>query len=202
MADADDLKALKDTIAADAPQLAKLLDGSNFDVAVGALGKTLLGDAEAPLADVVAEAKKGDKLRIAAAEQEAQLRLRQSGGTSLADLTALLQAQTAQEKAGYQDTEDARQMQIKTHDSTTKWLAYIVTAAFFALIAILMLFPLKDPDPGVKDLLFTLLGVVATGWASIVGFYFGSSAGSAQKSQAIQAMLQRKDQDRSAGSGR
>jgi hypothetical protein len=48
---------------------------------------------------------------------------------------------------------------------------------------------MPNVDGGVKDLLFTLLGVVATGWANIIGFCFGSSVGSAQKSQTISSAL-------------
>jgi len=68
-------------------------------------------------------------------------------------------------------------------------LAYVVTAAFFALIVLLMFVHIDSADSGVKDLLFALLGVIATGWANIIGFYFGSSAGSAQKSQTISSVL-------------
>jgi hypothetical protein len=77
------------------------------------------------------------------------------------------------------------------HDSTNQVLAYFVTGAFFALIVLLMFSTKVIPkdDAGVKDLLFTLLGVVATGWANIIGFYFGSSVGSAQKSQTIRSVL-------------
>ena len=79
------------------------------------------------------------------------------------------------------------------HDSTNQVLAYFVTGAFFALIVLLMfsteIMPKATTDAGVKDLLFTLLGVVATGWANIIGFYFGSSVGSAQKSQTIRSVL-------------
>jgi len=198
MPDADALKALKSAIASDAPQLVKLLDGPNADIAISALGKTLLDDSQASLAQVTAAAQQGDKLKIAAAEQEAQMRLRQGSGPSLADLTALVKAETEEEKTANENTENARQMQIKTHDSTTKWLAYIVTVAFFALIATLMFRRFDNTDAGLRDLLFTMLGVVATGWANIIGFYFGSSAGSAQKSQAMQALLQRQ-QGRAAG---
>jgi hypothetical protein len=82
-------------------------------------------------------------------------------------------------------------------DLTNQVLAYLVTVAFFALIVLLMfssaIMPKAAIDGGVRDLLFTLLGVVATGWANIIGFYFGSSAGSAQKSQTISSALLRRN---------
>ncbi len=181
----DLLKVLKAAIVNDAPGLAPLLDGPNAAVAISALGKALLGDAEASLAEVTAEAQKGDKLKIVAAEQEVQLRLRQNDAGSLDALAATLE----EDKAHLADTQSAREMQIKTHDSTNRWLAFTVSAAFFLIIASLIWWPPKDT--GFKDILYTLLGVVATGWANIIGFYFGSSAGSAQKSQTIDAALAR-----------
>jgi hypothetical protein len=197
MADPD-ISSLKSLIAADAPQLAALLDGPNAPVAVGALGKALLGDAQASLADVAAAAKQADKLQISAAEQEAQLRLRQSDGRSLADLAAAIQAKAALDKVSADDRANARARQIALHDQTNMGLVYGVTALFFILILLLILAPLLKldiEDGGLKDLLFTLLGVVATGWANIIGYYFGSSAGSAQKSQTINAALLEGTQD-------
>jgi hypothetical protein len=88
-------------------------------------------------------------------------------------------------------SQNALHSQITVNDSTNRVLAYLVTGAFFGLIVLLMLSSVVMPnvDGGVKDLLFTLLGVVATGWANIIGFYFGSSVGSAQKSQTISSAL-------------
>jgi hypothetical protein len=186
----DALRALKTSIQTDAPQLAALLDGPNAAVAVASLGKTLLGDAEATLAEVVTAAQSADKLKVAGAEQDAQLRLRQSDGVSLADLTALYQAETQRQQAAFQDVENARVMQQATRDHTNQYLAYAVTAIFFTLIVLLIFSSrLATIDDDVKNLLFTLLGVVATGWANIVGFYFGSSSGSAAKSETITRAL-------------
>ena len=180
----DLIKRLSELISNDAPGLAAILNGSNAPLAISALGKALLGDSEASLEAVTAEAQRGDKLKIVAAEQEAQLRLRQSDARPLDALGA-----GAQEvKAVYADTQAARQRQIDSHDWTNRWLAFMVSGAFFSLIVLLIFGP-DTSSRGTRDLLFTLLGVVATGWANIVGFYFGSSAGSMQKSQTIDAVL-------------
>jgi hypothetical protein len=198
-----DVKAIQDAIQADAPKLAALLDSTNASIALSTLGKALLGDAEAPAVQIAAIIASADKLKIQAAEQEAQLRLRQNDGGSLDDLVALAREQTLQEKNRLDDTERARQKQVESHDSTNKYLAYWVSIAFFILLLALIALNLFPPgmrdgngkpivlDSPYKEILFTLLGVVATGWANIIGFYFGTSAGSAQKSQTINAALLR-----------
>lgn len=96
------------------------------------------------------------------------------------------------------NTIDARKRQIELHDTTNKWLAYLVSAAFFVLILLVIVWPSPAEGPA-KDILFTLLGVVATGWANIIGFYFGSSAGSQQKSFALSAALNRSIQQGGSG---
>lgn len=87
------------------------------------------------------------------------------------------------------DPISARQRQIALHDETNKWLAYSVTGGFFLMIALLFIPGLGKVDDGVRNLLFTLLGVVGTGWATIISYYFGSSMGSNQKSQTLDALL-------------
>lgn len=57
----------------------------------------------------------------------------------------------------------------------------------------------RQPGPAsagspARDLVFTLLGVIATGWATIIGYYYGSSSGSAQKTLALaQAATQKNE---------
>jgi hypothetical protein len=184
--DEDRIKQLNDLISNDAPGLAAILLGPNAPIAISALGKALLGDSEASLEAVTDKAQSADKVKILAAEQEAQLRLRQSDAGPLDSLTPHVQ----EIRQAYADTQAARQRQIDSHDWTNRWLAFIVSGAFFGLIVILIFGP-DTSSRGTRDLLFTLLGVVATGWANIVGFYFGSSAGSLQKSQTIDAVLSR-----------
>ena len=81
-----------------------------------------------------------------------------------------------------------RQNRIDVNTATA--LAFITTILFFTIIFIILFHGVgpntaqTGPTPE-RDLLFTLLGVVATGWATIVGYYYGSSSGSAQKSLAL-----------------
>ena len=203
--DPQQVQKLKTLIAADAPILAKLLDGPQAPVALSLLGKTLVNDAEAPLGDILATAEANTSdvhLKIAAAEQQGQMRLRQSqekSDVSLAQLDpvvakTLLEESTKQQQAVLDDVEKARQRSIDTHDTTNKTLAYIVTLLFFVLIFTLI-FGGRNLVPndgnGARDILFTLMGVVATGWTAIISFYFGSSSGSMQKSLTLDAIAQK-----------
>lgn len=89
------------------------------------------------------------------------------------------------------DLTDARARQISLHDTTNRALAFLVTG-MFAVVLLALIFCGSWIERGSRDILFTLLGVLGTGWANIIGFYFGSSAGSQQKSQAISAALTQK----------
>jgi hypothetical protein len=67
--------------------------------------------------------------------------------------------------------------------TTATALAYITTFGFFALIFLLIYFPNTSQSP-YKDILLTMMGIVGTAWAGIIGFYFGSSVGSQRQLQA------------------
>jgi len=203
------LKDLQTATATAAPMLARVLGTPNTLIAVSALGKSLLGDAQATLADIVKAAKSkdaGTSLQIVQAEQDTQLRLGQSlPNTTLADLdrpgaAGQLAGTVITGKTIYtDDSAITRQRQVKLHDETNKYLAFVITIIFFALLILLMLYGNRiDNTPAgadIKDLLFTLFGVVATVWASIIGFYFGSSSGSQQKSQILSTVLLQKMSD-------
>jgi len=134
-----------------------------------------------------------DNVKVAAAEKDVEQALRQSKATSLGDASDSSPNSNGRAGLGVKGIENGLQRQIIAHDFTNQVLAYLVTIAFFALIVLIIfsskIIPQDPNNTGVKDLLFTLLGVVATGWANIIGFYFGSSAGSAQKSQTISSAL-------------
>ena len=77
-----------------------------------------------------------------------------------------------------QDTASARSMETATKDWTPKVLAIGVSAGFFGLLAFMAC---HEVPPTSKDLLNIMTGALGTAWATIIAFYFGSSAGSEAK---------------------
>lgn len=80
------------------------------------------------------------------------------------------------------DIANARAREISIKDRIPGVLAYSMTGGFFFLLALLVFKPIPVSN---QDLLYVLLGALATSQAAIVGYYFGSSAGSAQKSDML-----------------
>ncbi len=87
---------------------------------------------------------------------------------------------TAEEKY-FEDTKSAREM-YKTDSSIQKILALLFTVSFFAFM-VFLLFMLKDAalPPAQENLIFTMFGALSGIMVTIIGFYFGSSKGSADK---------------------
>ena len=57
-------------------------------------------------------------------------------------------------------------------------LAFIITLGYFGAMAALMLMPIPQDS---HEVLLVMLGTLGTAWGGIIGYFFGSSAGSAQK---------------------
>jgi hypothetical protein len=124
--------------------------------------------------------------------------------------------------------ETSRLRQIAAHNWTATALAFITTIGFFFLIAALLLVTWAgsgSPAPAgaptnpaattaaagtlgaltegpFHNLLNTLVGIVGTGWATIIGYYFGSSTGSRQKTETLsQVALRPADSEHTAANG-
>lgn len=82
------------------------------------------------------------------------------------------------------DRANARDREVKTKDWTPKALAVAITLGFFALLFFLLG---HEPPAGSRDVLNIMLGSLGSAWIGVVTYYFGSSAGSARKTELMGA---------------
>jgi hypothetical protein len=80
------------------------------------------------------------------------------------------------------DLASARTMQETTKDWVPQALALVVTAGFFGILGWMLVNSKTLTD---QPVLMVMLGSLATAWASIVNFYYGSSAGAKKANEAL-----------------
>ncbi len=91
------------------------------------------------------------------------------------------------EKMAELDNEDrasARSREIAVKDRTPMMLAISVTVGFFGMLAILAF---VQTQATAHDILVGMTGSLGSAWLGIIGYYFGSSSGSAAKTEIIAA---------------
>jgi hypothetical protein len=76
------------------------------------------------------------------------------------------------------DTASARAREVAVRDRIPGILALSVTGGFFSLLFLMIFRPIPVAN---GDLMKVMLGSLGTAWILITGYYFGSSAGSADK---------------------
>jgi hypothetical protein len=87
-----------------------------------------------------------------------------------------------EEKLVYDDIANARARNIALRDSTPAVLVYLTTTGFFS--ALIGAFLITIPDAS-KAIVYSMIGSLGTVWITQMGFYFGSSMGSASKTDVI-----------------
>ena len=153
-----------------APTAASLIGGPFAGIAIQALG-TAFGISEPTQAKIETAFKSGqlngDQLvALKLAEQNLALKLEELG--------------VKREELEYADTKSARDMQIATGSWVPGVLALFVTLGFFGILGWMLHAAVSPSEP-----LLVMLGSLGTAWASIVGFYFGSSHGSQAKNNLL-----------------
>jgi len=167
-----DWKAIVKSIA---PTIGTALGGPLGGMAGLALSKALgIGDDAAKddtaLAAAVQGASPDQLLALKKSDQDFAITMQKLGFENLEALEAIA--------AG--DRANARDREVKTRDWTPKALAIGITLGFFGLLGFLMK---REPPPGSRDILNIMLGSLGSAWIGVVTYYFGSSSGSARKTE-------------------
>jgi hypothetical protein len=154
-----------------APTIATALGGPLAGVAVKTLSGALFGHENATSDEIATAMQSASPEQLAAIKKiDADFKVR------MKELDIDL------ERIAAGDRDSARKMQIETRDWTPKLLAFFITFGFFGALVWILVFGI--PKTGTEVLLM-MLGSLSTSWTGVVQFYYGSSAGSKQKTDAL-----------------
>jgi hypothetical protein len=166
-----DWKGLVGTVA---PTIATALGGPLAGMATSAISKALLGKSdgtEAEIADTLSKSTDPDILqKVKQADQEFAAKMKQL------DIDVY--------KIDAEDRASARAREMALKDWVPKTLALLYTVGYFIILIIVFIFPIKEN----QQLINTLFGIISAAQMAIITYYFGSSAGSARKSEMIDQM--------------
>ena len=167
-----DWKDLASIVGKAAPILGTLLGGPAGG-AVGGLIASALGTGNDP-----------SEVSAALANPDAVIKLREIESRRQVELQSLaVEMAKAELVASTADRASAREREAKTGDTfTPRSLALLVTLGFFGVLGYLL--AAGKPAQG-GDALLVMLGSLGAAWTAIVAYYFGSSAGSAAKTELL-----------------
>lgn len=171
----DILKTFGPLIGSVAPTIATALGGPVAGLAVKAISGALFGHDNATQDDIMSALANPTGDQLAALKKID------------ADFKVQMKALDIDlERIAAGDRDSARQMQMVTKSWLPEVLSILVTIGFFGIIVYILKAGL--PDSG-KEALLLLLGSLGTAWTGVMAFYFGSSAGSQKKTEALTAAL-------------
>ena len=162
---------LKKAVAKAAPKIAEQLGGPLAGAAVSAIARAIFGKdgaSEEELADALTTAGADQLIALKRAENEFRIALRQA---------ALDEGRI---DAG--DRASARERQQKMRDWTPSVLGALIIGGFFLTLAAMVA---RKLPPGAETEFSIMLGALATMTAAVVNYFFGSSAGSREKTMLL-----------------
>lgn len=152
-----------------APTIALAAGGPFGPIAAAAIHAALGTTDEKSAETALLSATPEQLLALKQADQAFQIRMEELG--------------IQEEQLVYQDIANARAREIAIKDMTPAILAYAVTVGFFGVLGWMLYKGIPSNAGG--EALLVMLGSLGTAWAGIVAYFFGSSAGSASKSDAL-----------------
>lgn len=173
-----DFSKIIPAIASVAPSIASLLGGPLAGMAVTALEGVFglsPGSGSDPATLQKAIAGMTPETAIALAKIDADMKAK------------LVDAGIDMERISAGDRDSARKMQMETKDWTPRILAVLLVAGYFAVLTYMLKYGISKDMAGSEALIY-MLGALGTSVTTIIGFFYGSSAGSAAKDAAIKSL--------------
>jgi hypothetical protein len=158
---------LKKAVAKTAPKIAEQLGGPLAGAAISAIARAIFGSdgaSEEDLADALERPSADQLIALKRAENDFKLAIRSAA------------LEEARVDAG--DRASARERQSKMRDWTPSVLGALIIGGFFLTLAVMVA---RKLPPGAETEFSIMLGALATMTASVVNYFFGSSAGSREK---------------------
>ena len=175
------MDALLNLVRTVAPSLASAVGGPLAGMAVRTISEVLLGKpdgTEAELEQAAAQATPEQLLALKKAEQDFAVKMRELD----IDLERIANA----------DRDSARNREIKTKDWMPRILAFIVVGGFMLTVFMVLAGYVEGMrDPLMATTVGTLIGFVSAKCEQVVAYYFGSSAGSKAKDEAMSHMVRK-----------
>lgn len=172
------MEAILNLVRTVAPSIASAVGGPLAGMATRAISEALLGKpdgTEQELENAVASATPEQLLALKKAEQEFAVKMRELD----IDL----------ERISNEDRDSARSREVSLRDWTPRVLAGLITVGYFGVLFWMLRFGL--PNTGSSEALLVMLGALGTAWGGVVAYYFGSSAGSKEKTEAMNRMVRK-----------
>ncbi len=166
---------LLDLVRTVAPSIASAVGGPLAGMATKAISEALLGKpdgSEEELLQAATKATPEQLLALKKAENDFALQMRELD----IDLERIAGA----------DRDSARNREIKTKDLTPKILAAGITVGYFGVLFYMLTHGL--PTTGGSEAMLVMLGTLGTAFGGVMAYYFGSSAGSKEKTEALNRM--------------
>jgi hypothetical protein len=164
-------RGLKRALGKAAPELARAIGGPLAGAAVSAVAKAVLGEEtadEAQLEDALAEATPEQRAALAKAEADFRIAIRRA---------AIDEARIAAD-----DRANARAREVAREDRTPAIMGGLIIFGFFLVLGAMVARRLPE---GTETEFSIMLGALATMTAAVVNYYFGSSAGSREKTRLL-----------------
>ena len=160
---------IRRVVAKAAPSLARALGGPLAGAAVAQISKAIFGVPDADeneLSERLATASPEEWIALQKAERDFARALREAG--------------VEERRIDAADRADARARQTAMNDWTPTVLGALIIAGFFVVLAAMVL---RRLPPDAETEFSIMLGALATMTAAVVNYFFGSSAGSKEKTR-------------------